>query len=134
MPPMNALRYNADAALVATHGVHPAWTHAMVHLPLLWGSVLVPALAILCIQHGRGTKDPQPCPAHPGRSPTEGRSTRFPARTHTPFPAYTHGMPPMYVPHSHKLQQPSTPRMRAQGTPSSGAVGWGGKDPVLGAQ
>lgn len=36
--PLNALRYNASPANLATHGLHPRVTHALVNLPLLFST------------------------------------------------------------------------------------------------
>ncbi|KAK3271340.1 hypothetical protein CYMTET_20303 [Cymbomonas tetramitiformis] len=41
--PWNSLRYNADPANLARHGLHPRWVHAMVNLPMLFGPLAVAA-------------------------------------------------------------------------------------------
>lgn len=43
--PFNAAMYNADAAQLATHGVHPWWHHFAVNMPFMWAACL--AFAVL---------------------------------------------------------------------------------------
>ena len=38
--PLNALRYNADAANLARHGTHARWLHAAVNAPMMFGPLL----------------------------------------------------------------------------------------------
>jgi hypothetical protein len=42
-PPWNAFVYNSSAARVASHGVHPWWTHVALHLPLMYATAAVVA-------------------------------------------------------------------------------------------
>ncbi|KNC52996.1 GPI mannosyltransferase 4 [Thecamonas trahens ATCC 50062] len=70
VPPINFVAYNGDAASVASHGLHPRATHALVNTVMLFGPlwamagyglaagrqmsaglrwVMVPALAFLCL-------------------------------------------------------------------------------------
>ncbi|CCX07121.1 Similar to GPI mannosyltransferase 4; acc. no. Q5BAX7 [Pyronema omphalodes CBS 100304] len=44
--PINNLLYNTDTANLATHGLHPRWTHMLVNLPTLLGPIFLlrPAL------------------------------------------------------------------------------------------
>ena len=47
IPPMNAFLYNADAANLATHGIHPRATHALLNAPLAFGPTALFAYAAL---------------------------------------------------------------------------------------
>jgi phosphatidylinositol glycan class Z len=40
LAPLNALRYNADAANLARHGTHARWLHAAVNAPMMFGPLL----------------------------------------------------------------------------------------------
>ena len=47
VPPANAFLYNADAANLATHGIHPRATHALLNAPLAFGPTALFAYAAL---------------------------------------------------------------------------------------
>lgn len=60
--PLNAARYNADAANLALHGTHPRWLHAVVNGPMIFGSMvwavaLCMAIVVLA-QMARGLSKP----------------------------------------------------------------------------
>lgn len=44
LTPLQAVLYNMDSANLATHGIHPRWTHAVVNVPLMFG--LLPAVVL----------------------------------------------------------------------------------------
>ena len=46
--PLKLMWYNADAANLATHGLHPRWLHTVVNLPMLFGPLLGPVALGMC--------------------------------------------------------------------------------------
>ena len=102
--PLNSLRYNANVANLATHGLHPRGTHLAVNAPMMFGPLAFFAYAAVL----RSIFSYR-------RLPTEGNSRRAPATTTASRSTCT--------PRGPRRRRPNGARTRAsaaRGPPSGG--------------